>query len=31
MRSSAETLEWVYEELLERTRAAGALNIDETR
>jgi transposase len=27
---TAETLEPVYEELLERTRAAGALNIDET-
>jgi len=27
---TAETLEPVYDELLERTRAAGALNIDET-
>jgi transposase len=27
---TAETLEQVYEELLERTRAAGALNVDET-
>ena len=27
---TAETLEPVYDELLEQTRAAGALNVDET-
>src|SRR5205085_556935 len=30
LRRTGETLEPVYEELLEQTRAAGALNIDET-